>query len=70
MFMSAYEFLQEILNADMQADFFLQMIYFDFADSFLGFNVYVTMFLQNTLSTNVKADFFLQMIYFDFAERF
>ena len=35
MFMSAYEFLQEILNADLQADFFLQMIYVDFADSFL-----------------------------------
>jgi hypothetical protein len=34
MFMSAYKFLQEIIKADMQADFFLQMIYFDFTDSF------------------------------------
>jgi hypothetical protein len=34
MFMSAYEFPQEILNADMQAHCFLQMIYFDFAGSF------------------------------------
>ena len=78
MFMSAYEFLQEILNADLQADFFLKMIYLDFVDSFWGSKLFSGyLFLQDgiqvseiawLISANLYTDDFLQKIYFNFEE--